>query len=42
MTKKQKKVLYQIIASVVLIVILRLLPAFPTPVELVLYLIHTS
>ena len=39
MTKKQKKVLYQIIASVVLIVILRLLPAFPTPVELVLYLI---
>ena len=39
MTKKQKKVLYQIIASLVLIVILRLLPAFPTPVELVLYLI---
>ena len=39
MTKKQKKVLYQIIASVVLIVILRLLPVFPTPVELVLYLI---
>ena len=39
MTKKQKKVLYQIIASVILIVILRLLPAFPTPVELVLYLI---
>ena len=39
MTKKHKKVLYQIIASVVLIVILRLLPAFPTPVELVLYLI---
>jgi len=39
MTKKQKKVLCQIIASVVLIVILRLLPAFPTPVELVLYLI---
>ncbi len=39
MTQKQKKVLYQIIASVVLIVILRLLPAFPTPVELVLYLI---
>ena len=39
MTKKQKKVLYQIIVSVVLIVILRLLPAFPTPVELVLYLI---
>ena len=39
MTKKQKKVLYQIIAAVILIVILKLLPAFPTPVELVLYLI---
>ena len=31
--------LYQIIAAVILIVILKLLPAFPTPVELVLYLI---
>ena len=39
MTKKQKKVLYQIIAAVILIAILKLLPAFPTPVELVLYLI---
>ena len=39
MTKKQKKVLYQIIAAVILIVILKLLPAFSTPVELVLYLI---
>lgn len=39
MTKKQKKVLYQIIAAVILIVILKLLPPFPTPVELVLYLI---
>ena len=39
MTKKQKKVLYQIIAAVILIVILKFLPAFPTPVELVLYLI---
>ena len=39
MTKKQKKVLYQIIAAVILIVILKLLPAFPTPVEMVLYLI---
>ena len=39
MTKKQKKVLYQIITAVILIVILKLLPAFPTPVELVLYLI---
>ena len=39
MTKKQKKVLYQIIAALVLVVILKLLPEFPTPVELVLYLI---
>ena len=39
MTKKQKKVLYQIIAAVILIVILKLLPTFPTPVEMVLYLI---
>ena len=39
MTKKQKKVLYQIIAAVILIVILKLLPTFPTPVEMMLYLI---
>ncbi len=39
MNKKQKKVLYQIIAALVLVVILKLLPEFPTPVELVLYLI---
>ena len=39
MTKKQKKVLYQIIAAVILIVILKFLPTFPTPVEMVLYLI---
>ena len=39
MTKKQKKTLYQIIAALVLVVILKLLPEFPTPVELVLYLI---
>ena len=39
MTKKQKKVLYQIIAAVILVAILKLLPQFPTPVELVLYLI---
>ena len=39
MTKKQKKVLYQIIAAVILIVILKLLPTFSTPVEMVLYLI---
>ncbi len=39
MTKKQKKTLYQIIAALVLVVVLKLLPEFPTPVELVLYLI---
>ena len=39
MNKKQKKALYQIIVSIILIAILKLLPAFPTPVELVLYLI---
>ena len=39
MTKKQKKTLYRIIASVILILILKLLPSFPTPVELVLYCI---
>lgn len=39
MNKKQKKALYQIIAALVLVVILKLLPEFPTPVELVLYII---
>ena len=39
MTKKQKKTLYRIIASVILILILKLLPSFPTPVELVFYCI---
>lgn len=39
MNKKQKKALYQIIAALVLVVILKLLPEFPTPVELVLYMI---
>ena len=39
MTKKQKKTLYRIIASVILILILKLLPSFPTPAELVLYCI---
>ena len=39
MNKKQKKTLYRIIAALVLVVILKLLPDFPTPVELLLYMI---
>ena len=39
MNKKQKKTLYRIIAAVVLVLILKLLPQFPTTVELVLYCI---
>ena len=39
MNKKQKKNLYRIIAALVLVLILRLLPQFPTPVELLLYCI---
>ena len=39
MNKKQKKTLYRIIAAVVLVLILKLLPQFPTPVELALYCI---
>ena len=39
MNKKQKKNLYQIIAALVLVLILKLLPQFPTPVELLLYCI---
>ena len=39
MNKKQKKMLKQIIAAVILVAILKLLPSFPTPVELVLYYI---
>ena len=39
MNKKQKKTLYRIIASVVLVAILKLLPTFPTPVEMALYCI---
>ena len=39
MNKKQKKNLYRIIAALVLVLILKLLPQFPTPVELVLYCI---
>ena len=39
MNKKQKKNLYRIIAALVLVLILELLPQFPTPVELLLYCI---
>ena len=39
MNKKQKKMLKQIIAAVILVAILKLLPSFPTPVELALYCI---
>ena len=34
MNKKQKKNLYRIIAALVLVLILKLLPQFPTPVEI--------
>ena len=39
MNKKQKKNLYRIIAALVLVLILKLLPQFHTPVELLLYCI---
>ena len=39
MNKKQKKNLYRIIAALVLVLILKLLPQFLTPVELLLYCI---
>ena len=39
MNKKQKKNLYRIVAALVLVLILKLLPQFPTPVELLLYCI---
>ena len=39
MNKKQKKNLCRIIAALVLVLILKLLPQFPTPVELLLYCI---
>lgn len=42
MNKKQKKNLYRIIAALVLVLILKLLPQFPTPVELLLYCIPLS
>ena len=40
--KKQKKNLQRIIAAVILVLILKLLPQFPTPVELALYCIPTG
>ena len=39
MNKKQKKNLYRILAALVLVLILKLLPTFSTPVELLLYCI---
>lgn len=39
MNKKQKKTLYRIVAAIVLVAILKLLPEFPAPVEMVLYMI---
>ena len=39
MNKKQKKNLQRIIIALILVLILKLLPQFPTPVELVLYCI---
>ena len=39
MNKKQKKNLQRIIIALILVLILKLLPQFPTPVELVLYYI---
>ena len=39
MSKKQKKSLYQILIALALVLVLKLLPEFPTPIELVLYLI---
>ena len=39
MTKKQKKMLYRIIAALALVLVLKLLPPLPTSVELLLYLI---
>ena len=39
MNKKQKKTLYRILIALALVVVLKLLPEFPTPVELALYCI---
>ena len=42
MTKKQKKMLYRIIAALALVLVLKLLPPLPTSVELLLYCIPYS
>ena len=39
MTKKQKKMLYRIIAALALVLVLKLLPPLPAAVELLLYCI---
>ena len=39
MTKKQKKMLYRIIAALALVLVLKLLPPLPMSVELLLYCI---
>ena len=39
MTKKQKKMLYRIIAALALVLVLKLLPPLPASVELLLYCI---
>ena len=39
MTKKQKKMLYRIIAALALVLVLKLLPPLPVSVELLLYCI---
>ena len=39
MTKKQKKMLYRILAALALVLVLKLLPPLPTSVELLLYCI---
>ena len=45
MNKKQKKTLERILIAVALVIVLKLLPALPMPVELALYcicLLYTS
>ena len=41
MNKKQKKTLERILIAVALVIVLKLLPALPMPVELALYCIPT-
>ena len=38
MTKKQKKMLYRILAALALVLVLKLLPPLPMAAELLLYL----